>query len=214
MFGADPVDDHGGEFGLVGRVGELADTGKLPDGGAVAGLVLPADVSFDIPVVDGDGIERVVSLAAFRQPHREVVIAAVLQVQRPGVVVAPIVVQDLDERVCWVGVPRWACGRADHILQVGDGSGRPSGRVGGVVDELAVGAEGRVPDVRVPVEVGDLVRAVLVGQQLGEPVAQLRGLVPPVGVLLQPTASPVDRLVGTAGVRERLGDLEMVVGAV
>jgi hypothetical protein len=51
-------------------------------------------------------------------------------------------------------------------------------------------------------------------EQLGEPVAQLRGLVPPVRVLLEPAAGPVDRFVGAAGVGEELGDLEVVVGAV
>jgi hypothetical protein len=142
------------------------------------------------------------------------VVAVVLQAQCPGLVVAPFVVEDLDERVRWVAVTRRGDGRADPVLEVDDRLGRRVPGVGGVVDELAVGAERRVLDDRVPVEDAELVRAVLAAEQLGEPVAQLRGLVPPVRVLLEPAEGPVDRLVGAASVVERLRDLEVVVGAV
>lgn len=50
-----------------------------------------------------------------------------------------------------------------------------SGSIGGVIQQLAVGAERGMTDKGVPGELGDLVPSVLAREEVGEPVAQLQG---------------------------------------
>lgn len=88
-------------------------------GSAVAGPVLAADVLLDAKGVHLDDIEWVAGLALLREPQSEIVAAAVLAVERPGLSCRPVS-EDLDERDGRVGATGVADGRTDSFLEVVD----------------------------------------------------------------------------------------------